>query len=185
MKNFSENPQGTVEPIVFDTIFAEKSNGGMVQFPEVDFPKGTPVGTDAEGMLYANKVYKLVKAVGASDTEIEIKKGSGVAVGDFIAFGTKSVAATAVDTSHQDKDVVTVTMGVAIALRHNPELYAAGSVSASSAAPKYNIQYLTGDRLIGGAGAQLIKLVNGANVRKETVNCPDEILAKLKTINKV
>jgi len=60
------------------------------------------------------KRYVLSKAVIVADTTIEILKGSGVAVGDVIGFGKKSVACTAVVSTDSTKDVVTVTMGIAI-----------------------------------------------------------------------
>lgn len=110
---FSEAP--TPDVIVFEKVIAEKSGGGIVGNPAYDVREGTAVGLNAGGVLTPIKAYRLVKAVAADDEAIEIAKGSGVAVGDKVAHGKIAVAVTAVDSSNALKDVVTVTMGVAIA----------------------------------------------------------------------
>lgn len=247
--NFQYSEAPAVEPIVFEQIHGEKPGGGIVANPSFDIPVGTAVGFDSGGALKPIKCYKLVKAVGASDTTIEIAKGSGVAVGDKIAHGTIAVACTAVDTTGATKDVVTVSMGIAIANGtflyqsstlggvdiapvaygyydadedtvgakvivadedtpgaseiklssvdpyHGIKNLAVGDyvllknavegVDSPEATPIYTPKYLTGTKVIAGAGDQMVKLVNGANVRKETVNASDEVLALMKNIDKV
>ncbi|OFY44002.1 MAG: hypothetical protein A2X18_07690 [Bacteroidetes bacterium GWF2_40_14] len=51
--------------------------------------------------------------------------------------------------------------------------------------PKYVPKYLLGDKIYTGLGDQLVKLVNAANVRKETVNASLEVIALLKNIELV
>lgn len=180
--NFEQVTAGTPEPVIFEQVIGEKPGGGIVANPSFDIPTGTAVGYDA-GVIKPIKSYRLVKAVLVGDTTIEIAKGSGVLVGDVIGNLKKSVAVTAVDKTNALKDVVTITLGVAIAI--GTVLYQAASVQAATAAPIFTPSYLTGAPVIAGKGDQLIKLVNIANVRKETVNASVEVLALLKTINAV
>ena len=181
--NFSYTNPSAVEPIVFEQIFGEKPGGGLLANQTYDVKAGTAVGLSS-GKFVPIKAYRLVKAVETTDTEIEIAKGSGVAVGDIIANGTKGVACTAIDTTtNTDKDVVTVTLGVAI--EAGTVLYQAASASASAAVPKLTPLFVTGHSVTGNEGDKLVKLVNGANLRKETANISTEVAAKLKTINLV
>lgn len=247
--NFQYTEAPAVDPIVFDQVFGEKPGGGIVANPSYDVPAGTAVGFDSEGVLKPIKCYKLLKAVADDDTTIEIEKGSGVAVGDIIAHGNIGVACTAVDATNATKDVVTVTMGIAIA--NGTKLYQSATlggvdiaevaygyydataetegamlivadedtpeateiklsevapyqginnlavgdyvvlkdavvgVDSPEATPMYNPKYLIGAKVYAGKGDQAVKLVNGANVRKETVNASDEVLALMKNIDKV
>lgn len=182
-KNFEYVAPGAVEPVVFEQIFGEKPGGGLVANQTYDIKAGTAVGLDS-GKYKPIKGYRLVKANAIADTTIEIAKGSGVAVGDCIANGAKAVACTAVDTTtNDDKDVVTVTLGVAVAI--DTVLYQAAAASASAAVPKYTPAYVTGNVVNANKGDQLVKLVNGANLRKETAPISTEVVALLKTINLV
>ena len=99
-------------PVVFEQVFAEKPAGGVIPNPAHDIMPGTAL--DASGKPI--KAYRLTKAVGSSDTTIQIEKGSGIASGDIIGHGKKAVASTKVDTSNPNYDIVTVTMGVEIAI---------------------------------------------------------------------
>ncbi|MFA5849947.1 MAG: hypothetical protein WC833_08690 [Bacteroidales bacterium] len=244
--NFENQSAGEVEPIIFDQVFAEKSGGGLVANPTFDIATGTAVGKDA-GLQKPIKAYRLVKAVAAIDTEIEIAKGSGVAVGDKIGHGDIAVACTAVDKTNALKDVVTVTLGIAIAsgvvlfqsavvsveavdevaygyydaveatpdslkvvaadagageillasvdpyrgiknlaADHYVVLKAAvAGVAGVPAYPIYTPEFLTGAKVYADKGDQLVKLINGANVRKETVNASPEVLALMNGIKAV
>lgn len=181
--NFQYSKAPSAEPIVFEQVFGEKPGGGVVSNPAFDVPIGTALGFDSEGALQPIKCYKLVKAVEAADTTIEIAKGSGIAVGDIIATGKVAVESTALDSTDPTKDVVTVTLGVAVA--NGKKVYQAAEASADAAEPIYAPKYLNGQKVVAGGGDQLVKLVNGANVRKETVNTSDEVLAMMKNIEKV
>lgn len=174
---------GEVQPVIFEKVLGEKPGGGMVPNPDFDIPIGTAVGLDAAGALKAIKSYRLVKANLVGDTTIEIAKGSGIVSGDVIGTAKKSVASTAVDSTHQAKDVVTITLGVAVA--NGTVLYQAAGVSAAAAVPSLTPSYLTGAVVYAGKGDQLVKLVNIAVVRKETVNASLEVLALIPTIKAV
>lgn len=168
---------------VFEQIFAELPGGAMVSNPSFDIPIGTAMGYDAEGKLKPIKAYKLTKAVASEDTTIQIAKGSGVEVGDIIATGKKGVACTTIDDTSKDFDTVTVTLGVAV--DSDKVLYQAGTASASSAKPIYTPVYILGNVVYANAGDQMSKLVNGANIRKESCNVADEVVALMKSVEKV
>ena len=180
--NFTHTPAKPVEPIYIEQVFAEKPGGGVVANPAFDVPPTTAVGKSGNQFV-AIKAYRLHTAVAAADTSIKIKKGSGVAVGDVIATGKKGVACTAVDTSNADYDIVTVTLGVAVT--EGTVLYQAKAASADAAAPALAPEYVTGNWVDANKGDQLVRLINGANLRKETANIAPEVVALLPTIKLV
>ena len=194
---FKFNKAQKPEPVRIEQVFAEKPGGGLVANPDYDVPPTSAVGYDAATGLYKPiKAYKLVASVESSDTTIKIAKGSGVAVGDIIAHGKVGVACTVVDKTNDSYDVVTVTLGVEIDIdTDDPWLYqskvesaaAVGDDPAVDAEPLYKPEYITGktDWVYAGQGDQSVKLINGANVRKETANISPEIAALLPTIKRV
>ena len=182
-KNFIYTSPDASTPVVFEQIFAEKPGGGLLANLAYDLKAGTAVGLSS-GAYAPIKGYRLTKAVAAEDTTIEIAKGSGVAVGDAIATAKKAVLATAVDTTTSTThDIVTVTLGVIVAI--DTVLYQAAGASASSAVPVHTPAYVVGNNVTGGEGDKLVKLVNGANLRKETAPISTEIVALLNNINLV
>ena len=180
--NFNYKEATPVEPIYIEQVYAEKPGGGLVVSAAYDIKPSTAVGYNAEGKLAPIKGYRLVDAVGTEDTTIKIQKGSGVEVGDVIANGKKGVASTAVDTSRADYDVVTVTMGVAI--KAGTCLYQA-KAAGSSATPIYTPEYVVGNTIPANSGDYPIRLINGANLRKETAIASAEVVALLPTIKLV
>ena len=177
--NFKHQDPAKVEPIYIEQVFAEKPGGGLVENPSFDAPPTTAVG-EKNGKYALIKCYRLAKAVTSEDTTIDIEKGSGIAVGDAIATGKKAVACTKVDTSQADKDVVTVTLGVDIAI--GTVLYQAKAASEDAAEPILAPVYVTGNRLKANEGDQSVRLINGANLRKETANIASEVAALLPMI---
>lgn len=179
--NFKFNSPEARDKVYFEQIFAEKPGGGLVVNPSVDLPPTTPVGFNSNGKLEAFKCYRLYEAVEAADTTIKIVKGSGVASGDIIGHGETAVACTAVDTTNEDYDAVTVTLGEDIAA--DTVLYEAKAESAAAAGndpavlgePKLKPVFVLGAPIFAGKGDQLVKLVNGANLRKETANISQEV----------
>ena len=177
--NFKHQDPAKVEPIYIEQVFAEKPGGGLVKNPSFDAPPTTAVGEE-NGKFVLIKGYRLVDAVAKAATTINIAKGSGIAVGDVIGIGKKAVACTAVDTSAEGKDVVTVTLGVDIDA--GTVLYQAKEVSADAAEPIYTPVFVTGNRLEANEGDQSVRLINGANLRKETANIASEVAALLPMI---
>lgn len=180
MKNrFQHTAPTKPSPVVFEQVFAEKPGGGVIPEPSYDLMPGTAVSAEGKPI----KAYRLAKAVAAADTTIQIQKGSGVKVGDIIGHGKKAVACTQVDTSNPNYDVVTVTLGVVI--DNDTVLYQAKAESASAAEPIYNPVYVVGAEVCAGMGDQEVRLVNGANLRKETAPIAKEVEAMMKSIQLV
>lgn len=175
---FNDPAKGEVDAI--ETVWGEKAGGGVVASSTFDIPATTAVGLNAEGVYAPIKAYRLVSAVGTSDTTIKIAKGSGIAVGDVIGYGTKSVASTKVDTSNADYDKVTVTMGVTIAA--GAVLYQSKVASASEAAPVYEPEFITGNVVPANVGNFPVRLINGANLNKAAANVAPEVVARMKMV---
>ena len=182
-KNFIYTSPDASTPVVFEQIFAEKPGGGLLANQTFDLKAGTAVGLSS-GKYAPIKGYRLTKAVTAEDTTIEIAKGSGIAVGDIIATGKKGVASTAVDTTTSTThDIVTVTLGVIVAI--DTVLYQAAAAHATAAVPVLTPAYVIGETVTAAEGDKLVKLVNGANLRKETAPISTEVVALLNNINLV
>ena len=179
-KRFNVIEPGKSDPNVFDQIFAEKVGGGLVKNSSFDLYPGIAVSADGEVI----KGYQVVEAADKSATTIKIAKNSGIAVGDVLAKGKVGVACTAVDTTSSTTfDTVTVTLGVA--LSKGDVLYQAAAASTSAAAPKYTPAFLLGQFVEANSGDELVQLVNGANIRKETAPVADEVVALMKGIFKI
>lgn len=181
--NFKFNEAAKNENVYFDQVFAEKVGGGLVANPSFDLLPSTAVGYDADGNLQPIKVYQVVEAVNADATAIKIAKGSGVVVGDVLAYNGKGVACSAVDYSNDDYDLVTISFATAIPA--DALLYQAAAAKASGAAPKYAPVFVVGEYVCANHGDQAVRLVNGANLRKETARVTPEIVALLKGIQLV
>lgn len=180
--NFKFKDAAKVDPIRIEQVIAEKPGGGLVENPQFEIAPTTAVG-EKNGKFVPIKAYRLVGAVAAADTTIKVEKGSGVAVGDIIAHGKKGVACTAVDTTPADHDLVTVTLGVEIA--NDTVLYQAKAADASKAEPIYTPVYVTGNRVPANEGDFPVRLINGANLRKETACIASEVAALLPLITLV
>lgn len=94
--------------------------GGTIAAKDLNQPivnEGTPVGVDANGLYHVVKTAKLVSVVANTATDYPVAKGHNFKVGDFLAqkTGGKAYAITAIDTTAEDKDILTVgtTLGLA------------------------------------------------------------------------
>lgn len=185
-RNFKFNEAAQPKPVYFEQVLAEKPGGGILAAPDFEVKPTTALAEDtATGKYKPIKAYRLVQAVQKEDTTIKIAKGSGVKKGDIIAHGKLGVACTEVNTTTSDEyDVVTVTLGVAI--NADVVLYQAKAASADAAEPILTPKYVLGDSEVkANEGDQEVRLINAANIRKETANIADEVVAKLKSIELV
>lgn len=180
MNRWTFNDPDKGEAVAIEQVFAEKPGGGVVASLSVDIPASTAVGVKSGNEYGIIKGYRLVKAVAAADTTLSIAKGSGVEKGDVLAYGSKGVACTAVDTTASDYDKVTITMGVDIA--SGEVLYQAKAASASAAEPIYEPAYIIGNDIPANSGDFEVRLINGANLRKESANVGKDIVALLKGV---
>lgn len=174
--------KGTAKPVRIEQVFAEKPGGGLVSAPAFDAPETTAVA-EVDGKFTLIKAYRLYADCTASDTTIKVNKSSGVAKGDVIAHGKVGVACTNVDATNADYDVVTVKLGVDLAA--GTALYQAKAASADAAEPVATPVYVTGNEVFTGNGDQPVRLINGANLRKETANVAPEVVALMPGINLV
>lgn len=110
-KNFKVNEAPAKQPVIFDHIFAEKVGGGIVKNAAYNRHPGLAVSADGTCL----KAARLVEAITAESTSIKVAKDSGFAVNDVVASGSAAVKITAVDASHADYDILTVTLGVVLA----------------------------------------------------------------------
>ena len=180
-KNFKVNEAPAKQPVIFDHIFAEKVGGGIVKNAAYDRHPGLAVSADGVCL----KAARLVEAITTESTSIKVAKDSGFAVGEFVGSGVGesgvAVAITAIDSSHDDYDILTAPLGVALA--KGAVVYQANAASAAAAGndpavlaePKVAPVFVLGTFLPANCGDELAKLVNGANVRKETALFPAEI----------
>lgn len=185
---FKHKDAAPSDPIIFETIISEKPGGGLVKNPEFDLKPGLAMSQGTDGLYVPIKGYRLVAEVKDSDTTIKIAKGSGVQKGDIIANGKIGVACTKVDTTTSEEyDIVTVTMGVAIA--QDTVLYQAASAAdgtTTEAAPIHNPEYILGNFMgnLGkaGEGDFEARLVRAASLRKETALVAQEVVDLMKGI---
>lgn len=180
--NFKFKDAAKVDPVRIEQVFAEKPGGGLVANPSFEVAPTTAVA-EVNGKFVPIKAYRLAAAVVAADTTIKIEKGSGVAVGDAIGHGTKAVVCTKVDESNADYDVVTVTLGVDIAA--GVVLFEAAAASADKAAPAHTPVFVTGNRVPANQGDFPVRLINAANLRKETACIAPEVAALLPLVSLV
>ncbi|MCC8117286.1 MAG: hypothetical protein LIP09_00845 [Bacteroidales bacterium] len=197
--NFEFNEAKDPQPVRIEQVYAEKPGGGRVKEADWDIPATTAVYQNSDGTFSPIKAYRLADAALATDTEYKIEKGSGVAVGDFIGTGEEAKKAEEIDASEDDYDLVTLTSTLGVALAKGAVLYQAKEASAAAvaagdgvaakdavlASPVGTPVYVTGNDLPAGKGDLMVRLINGANLRKETANIASEVAALLPTIQLV
>lgn len=171
----AENP----DLVRIEKVVAGKQ--GLIVDPGFAAQETTAVALDADGYRYdVIKGYRLVAAVAPSDTTIKIAKGSGILNGEFLGYGTKSVACTAIDITNPDYDLVTVTMGLTIAA--GEVLYQAKAASADAAEIIYKPDCILGAPCDGNIGDEEKALIVMGTIRKETCCVGKDVLALLPTI---
>lgn len=183
--NFKYNPANKPEPVRIEQVFAEKPAGGMIKAPAFDILPTTAVGKNADGTYSPIKAYRLVKAVGNGDTQIHIEKNSGVKAGDYIAYGKKAVGCSTVYSQYPDYDQVTLSAAMGVAIPADAVLYQAKEISENAAEPILTPLYVIGNYVEGGDGDKSVRLINGANLRKETACIGEDIAALLPAITLV
>lgn len=171
------------KPIIFEQIFAEKPGGGLLANHTFDVKEGMAVGLNANGKYQAIKAAILYEDAASSATTLKVRKLSGVAANDFLATGKKAVKVTKVVDTDPNYDVLTISLGVE--LKAGNVLYQAAAASDNAAETAVTPVYLVGDDVPANSGDFMVKLVNGANIRKETAPVADEVVALMKGIAKV
>lgn len=184
-RNFKYQAAPKPEPIYFEQIFAEKPGGGMAANPSYTLKKTTAMAKTDDDKYIPIKAYRVVEKVEATATTIKVAKGSGVAKGDFIATGTKAVEVAKVDTTTSDDfDVVTIKAALG-EIKADKVLYQAKQASDTAAEPIYTPMFVLGTTVEANEGDYEVRLINGANLRKETANIASEVAALLPMITLV
>ena len=113
-------------------------------------------------------------AAGNNITLAEAQEILGIATNQSVVELTEAI----INRSHADG-----MAAIHAALDAGTPVYQAQSASASSAKPAVTPMYVLGTFLPANCGDELAKLVNGANVRKETVMFGEDIASLMKGIH--
>lgn len=199
MKNeFVYNAAETPAPIRIEQVIAEKPGGGLLKDAGYNVPETTPVGLDIDGKYKVIKCAKVKTQYSGSGTSLVVEPGSGIAKGDFIAFGGMAVQVSAV-SSAADKD--TLTIGALTGKTINIGDFVYQAVKAATGADEENMAqpivkpiFIVSDGhptarngivAFAGNGDTPVRLINIANVRKETCCFGAEIEAMMPGITRV
>lgn len=144
MQNYfkSESP----EKLVFQSKLENIPGGVTVAVKDLTRKRvgaGTPIGKDANGLYHVVKTAKMQADAASSATEYKVLKGHDFKVGDFLAYGSKGYAITAIDQSNADYDGLTVgtTLG---AVSTGEVLFEGDKAAATGVVFKYTPEALVG-----------------------------------------
>lgn len=184
---FKYNEPAEAEKIYFEQIFAEKPGGGVVKcsFSNIirDIPPTTPVIQTPDGRIELDYQFTVLEDVEVGSTTINIEFPF-FKCADFTIFYVGYEGELSKITSHKDTEY-----GIQLAVE-NPfsEKIMKGTVlwaTPRGTEPNPNVKYVTGDWIYANQGDQAVRLINGANLRKETANIASEVAALLPGINLV
>lgn len=108
---------------------------------------GTPIGRDANGLYHVVKTARVKSDAGATDSSYAVEKGHNLRKGDYVTnkLGSKAYAIIAIDTSAGDKDVITLSATLGVALKAGEVLLEAkGESTTSTSTFKYEPWGLVG-----------------------------------------
>lgn len=194
-EQFRYNKPEDPAPVRIEQVFAEKPGGGLLADAGYDVLQTTAVGYDATDKKWkAIKSARVITKTTASGTSIEVEKGSGFKQGEFIGYGKVAIAIGTITTTDPNKDTITVETGFENAIEAGESLYQAKAASKDAAEPIYKPEYIVDDGhpvahngvvAPTGIGDVPVRLINGANVRKETACFGADIEAMLPGIKRV
>ena len=161
---FHYNEAGKPQPVVFEQIFAEKPGGGMVNAPAgVNFvPAGTGVTNDSNGGLMVIPFARVYEAANSGATSVKVNKGTTLIVGNNYTLGSVSIKVKSIDYSNANYDLLVLNAAASASI-------AANSIATTDVEKAI---YVTGNDVYteDGQTAFEVRLINGANLRKETAN---------------
>lgn len=199
MKNqFQYNEAPTPAPIRIEQVWAEKPKGGLLEDAGYDVVETTPVGLASDGYKYQVIKQAKVKTKYTTGTSLVVEKGSGIKANEYVAFGKIAKKVTNIDTSATDKDTITLESQFdATTIEVGDFVYQAKATadgSSTMAEPIVKPLYIVSDGnqraansivAFAGDGDTPVRLINGANVRKETCNFGADIEALLPSVHRV
>mgnify|MGYP003291966960 CR=1 FL=1 len=185
---FKYNEPSEAEKIYFEQIFAEKPGGGIIKFAMdliADVPPTTPVYETRPGFYELGPQFIVLEDVEVGSTTINIEApfyNIQLEIYSVVSIGYKGEVvkiASAIKTEHGVQ--LTVEKPFTNKITKGTVLWA--SVGGNEPSP--NVKYVTGDWIYANEGDQAVRLINGANLRKETANIASEVAALLPGINLV
>jgi hypothetical protein len=183
--NFKYNEPAEAEKIYFEQIFAEKPGGGVVCNPGIDYPPSTPVYVNAnKGNFYIFPTITVIEEVSADSSTIKVEK-TEVSNGVSVGFGKKTIEIKSKNESNAEYDVLNIRVAFGVKIPAGTKLYISAEESDDNGTPFDNPVFVTGDWVYANQGDQRVRLINGANLRKETANIASEVAALLPGINLV
>ena len=197
MKNqFQYNDPQKAAPIRIEQVWAEKPGGGLLMDAGFEVPETTAVGLDESGKYKAIKSAKVItKYNNGTGTTIEVAKGHGFQKGEFIAFGGMAKTISSITTSDPNKDTITINaVMTSVTINVGEHMYQAKAAVDTDAVPIVAPIYIVSDGhptasngivAYPGNGDTPVRLINGANVRKETCNFGADIEKLLPGIHRV
>lgn len=199
MKNeFVYNNAEAPAPIRIEQVISEKPGGGLLKDAGYNVPETTPVGLDTDGKYKVIKCAKVKTQYAGSGTSLVVEPGSGIAKNDFIAFGGMAVQVSAVAAA-AGEDTLTIGALTGKTINIGDFVYQAAKAATgvgedNMAEPIVKPLYIVSDGhptakngivAFAGNGDTPVRLINIANVRKETCCFGAEIEAMLPGINRV
>lgn len=142
--------------IAFATKLEDIQGGGTVAIADLAqavVNEGTPLGVDANGIYHVVKTAKMQADAAADATTYAVLKGHNFKVGDFVtkAAGAAAYAITAIDTTNEAKDVITVGTTLGAASEGDILIHAAAESADASVAKHKTIGLVgTGFDVIAG-----------------------------------
>ena len=151
---------------------------------------------DESGKYKAIKSAKVItKYNNGTGTTIEVAKGHGFQKGEFIAFGGMAKTISSITTSDPNKDTITINaVMTSVTINVGEHMYQAKAAVDTDAVPIVAPIYIVSDGhptasngivAYPGNGDTPVRLINGANVRKETCNFGADIEKLLPGIHRV
>jgi hypothetical protein len=182
---FKYNEPAEAEKIYFEQIFAEKPGGGVVKATYVvrDVPPTTPVIELSDGGIEFEPQFTVLEDVEVGSTTINIEFPY-IKYSDLTVFSVGYRDELSKITNHKDTEYgiqLTVENPFSRKITKGTVLWA----SFGNPEPNPNFKYVTGDWVYANQGDQAVRLINGANLRKETANIASEVAALLPGINLV
>lgn len=185
---FKYNEPSEAEKIYFEQIFAEKPGGGVVKFSMgaciADIPPTTPVYEHVPGVYEFDPQFIVLEDAEVGSTTINIEVpfyNIQLEIYPVMTIGHKGEVtkiASAIKTEHGVQ--LTVEKPFTNKITKGTVLWA-----LTGNEPSPDVKYVTGDWVYANEGEQAVRLINGANLRKETANIASEVAALLPGINLV
>lgn len=182
---FKYNEPSEAEKIYFEQIFAEKPGGGVVKATDIvrDVPPTTPVLELSGGRIEFGPQFTALEDVEVGSTTINIELPF-FKCDDFTIFSVGYRDELSKITSAKETEYgVQLTVGNPFSREITKGTVLWGSYGNPE--PNKNFKYVTGDWIYANEGDQAVRLINGANLRKETANIASEVAALLPGINLV